>query len=106
MIKTVELSKETIDDIFDNAVVQYDYLFGLYGAVVPDFEDVKQLLGYPEVSENTVNYIWQRAIEFDKIHHPEVLAGGCWMNSGFTYSKELNDWTARIDTDIIVYKEA
>ena len=33
-----------------------------------------------------------KAIEFDKLHHPEVMNGGLWMNSGFSIDRGLGDW--------------
>jgi hypothetical protein len=33
-------------------------------------------------------------MDIDKVHHPNVVAGGCWMNSGFStmHGAQLRDW--------------
>jgi len=101
----VELKLETIDKIFAEAKHQQDYLMGLYRTVFADFDKIAKLNGYPSISEPTVNYIWEKAIAFDKRVHPDVLAGGLWMNNGFSSEKAMEDWVAVYNSNIIIYKE-
>jgi hypothetical protein len=101
-----ELNQKTIDKIFEKAKEQSDYTLGLYLAVIPDFYDLKVIEGWPEVSRDTNLYISDKAIEFDKIHHPHVVAGGLWMNKGFSsiHGHDKN-WTVYFNHCKFVYDE-
>lgn len=92
-----ELTVERIDKVFEDAKEQGEWLMALYRIAVPFFDKVKKLHNYPVASKNTVDYIWEKAIKFDKEHHPQVLAGGMWMNHGFDYDKNMPDWIVSID---------
>ncbi len=100
---TKTLSKETIDTIFATAKVQWDYVFGLYRTAIDNWDEVLHVHGYPATSPNTAEYIWQKAIRYDKEHHPDVLSGGAWMNNGFAVDKTMPDWTVQYDEDIVEY---
>lgn len=100
---TKTLSKETIDTIFATAKVQWDYVFGLYRTAIDNWDSVIKVNGYPEVSPNTSEYIWQKAIRYDKEYHPDVLSGGAWMNNGWGIDKTMPDWAVQYDEDIIEY---
>lgn len=106
----VTLSKEQIDKIFEDAKSQADYIMQLYYAALPgvNFDDIAYLSGYPVVNKFTGEYIFKQAINTDKIHCPEVFAGGAWMNRGFaSYDGEhLENWQVETDKDIIVWKKS
>jgi len=86
-------TQEQVDEIFDNAKHQGDYVFGLYRLVYGDrWDDVVKVNGYPSISSDTNTYIFDRAIKFDKVHHPEVFAGGIWMNQGFSQDSGITEW--------------
>lgn len=93
MLEFVPLTKQQIDDIFASAKHQLDYWIALYRRVYPDWDNIKSVTGYPAVSKTTQHYIWKLAIEFDQKHHPEVFAGGVWMNKGFAMVEDVADWT-------------
>jgi len=94
--KLARLSKKTIDRIFEEAKTQDDYVIGLHRVVYPDWDDIEKLLGFPHTSKATANYIFGKAIAFDKEHHPNVQAGGAWLNWGFsTLDDTVRDWTVR-----------
>lgn len=99
-----ELSKESIDSVFKQATHQGEYVIGLYKLAIPEFDNVEKMEGFPEISVRTSDYIFDKAIEFDKLHHPGVFSGGIWMNNGFSRA-DIDDWTVRVDPDIILWKE-
>lgn len=88
--KPVFITHNQIDDLFDSATHQADYLIGLYRLVYsPYWDEIKKVNGWPEIDDDTNNYIWRKAIEFDQVHHPDCVAGGAWMNNGFSTLKTL-----------------
>ncbi len=90
----VELTRDSIDQIFDAASVQSDYIIALYRVAFPQWDSIASVDGHPTISEQTGLYIFERAIAFDKTNHPEIFNGGAWMNSGFTSldSGDIPDW--------------
>ena len=96
----IELTKEKIDQIFEEARKekhQTAYMLALYKLALPEWDRISKC-DWPEVSEETAEYVMSKAMEFDREFHPDVLNGGAWMNSGFKVSdnKEFPDWM--IDT--------
>jgi hypothetical protein len=93
MTKTWIIKKE-VDQLFDESDHQGDVLVGLYRMVIRDWDRVVTVGGYPVINEHTGDYITRRFIAFDQKHHPKVLAGGLWMNNGFSTldSAHLHDW--------------
>jgi len=94
----IELSKETIDEIFNTNTHQHDVALELYKIAFPNWDDIEELDGWPSVSRATGEYIMQRFIHFDREFHPTVINGGLWMNNGFSTldTDYLEDWV--IDT--------
>lgn len=89
------VSKEDIDACFDGAVSQKEVAARLYKLVFPDWDSIVKIEGWPKCSAATNKYIFDKFIEFDRIHHPEALGGGLWMNSGWG-TAEMEDWV--VDT--------
>lgn len=73
--------------------------------VFPDWDWIKEIKGWPSVSHKTWIYICQCFINFDEAFHPEVQAGGLWMNSGFTVDYEMGDWIVDISGCKLTYTE-
>ncbi|KKM60562.1 hypothetical protein LCGC14_1540480 [marine sediment metagenome] len=89
----VDLTKQQIEEIFEQAENQANYLLKLYAAVVPEWDRVKALKGFVRCNPLTGSFILDLAMKFDRQHHPEVMAGGAWMNSGFsTLGDDLPEW--------------
>ena len=103
-VSRVPLPKQTILDIFEAAEHQTDYVLALHAAVVPDWDRVASLEGYVTCSPDTGAFIMGCAMEFDRANHPDVMAGGSWMNSGFSTleSHPLGDWEVSLPE--ITYK--
>lgn len=71
---------------------QNDVVEALYRLAFPDYDKIVKINGHPKVGEEVSKLIWDRCIEFDKIHHPDCVAGGAWLNWGFTTDKTLKPW--------------
>ena len=100
---TKTLSKDTIDTIFEMVEEQGEYLVRLYNYAIPNWSTVFLINGYPKVNPETGEYIFGKAIEYDKAHHPDVVFGGLWLNYGFSLDKNVEPWTVQYDEDIVQY---
>ncbi|MDD4986408.1 MAG: hypothetical protein PHQ43_11610 [Dehalococcoidales bacterium] len=107
------MNQTMIDTVFAVSENQTEVLFRLYlvamGRIAPDapkelvdeeWDKLISIDGYPEVSEKTSKYIFQKAIAFDQKHHPDVFAGGFWMNRGFS-TGDVPDWTVNFSNVVI-----
>jgi len=98
-ILLIALPKEVIDELFEQAEVQSDWFFDLHRIVYPDWDewpDGQKCGGFPKVSKATNLYIHEKAMDFDRVHHPDVFAGGLWFNNGFsTLDSDVPDWKVR-----------
>ena len=102
----IPLTKETIDKIFDKAKEQYDYTLALYRIAFPDYDSIISIDGHPQVSRSTGEYIFDKAIAFDKIQHPNVVNGGLWLNKGFGSNDGSDkDWKIDVSTCKTKYNE-
>lgn len=86
------LTPEQVDTCFEGAQHQTDYILALYRLVFPDFDELEKIEGFPTAGSSLSDYIWHKAIEFDTLHHPECMAGGCWMNHGFRTDNNFPVW--------------
>lgn len=90
----MKIKQQHIDNIFNFADNQSMAWSMLYQLVFPDWDNIDKLDGYPQVNENTNNYIMGKFIELDRKYHPNVIPGGLWLNLGFSSlnTKILPDW--------------
>lgn len=93
-VTLVPLSKDAIDRIFEEAKVQGDYLIALYRAAYPfNWNEIAKVVGWPRVGPRTHKYLFEKAVEFDHKHHPNVMAGGMWgLNNGFGCRDDVPEW--------------
>ena len=88
-----KFTKKQVDKVFTDAEHQGDYMVGLYRlAYGDDWQRVKVVEEWPQVSHGLHTELFERAIRFDKQHHPEVLPGGAWLNSGFAAADNITQW--------------
>lgn len=87
----MEMTKEQIDQVFENAEHQQDYILTLYRIALPNFDELEAPIEPPECGTELHKYIFQKAIEFDRANH-KSFAGGAWMNYGFTNNPLLGNW--------------
>ena len=111
----IKLPKEKIDEIFNTAETQHDYWSALYRIAFPNWDNIKNIKGFPHVSEETNLYIIGKCKEWDESHDLKsesglpVMAGGLWMDKGFGtafYGKYCDkDWVIDISKVEITLKE-
>lgn len=104
MTKSVFLPQAAIDAVFDNAKTQGDYILGIIRLVHPDFDEIAEFNGFIAASPTLWEYIDQKAILFDQLHHPGVIAGGAWMNYGFATEKSENLMAWEVLPAVVTYK--
>jgi hypothetical protein len=100
----VTLVTDRIDSFFEGNTHQADVLIDLYKFVFPRWDDIVSIDGWPKISYDTSLYICGKFMDFDKIHHPDVMNGGLWMNKGFGVGDYLDDWIVDIDNCKVEYK--
>lgn len=92
-----ELTKEIIDKCFESCTNQHQYWRNLYGIAFKNWDNIKNIEGFPKVSEKTNEYLFHKCIVFDQKYHPNVLNGGLWVNKGFGTDFDLKeDWVVDI----------
>jgi hypothetical protein len=83
--------QEKIDRIFEEAGHQNECIVNIYKIVLPHWDNIYRLIGYPTVGCGMWRYVCRKFIDFDAKHHPECVCG-IWINSGFSSSADLGDW--------------
>ena len=100
----INLVPDKIDLFFEDKDDQSEVFLGLYKFVFPEWDNIESINGYPTISNATSQYIFERFIAFDKIFHPDVMAGGLWMNRGFSIDHNMPDWKVYLDECEVIYK--
>ena len=101
-MKKIKLSKDFIDGLFEKEKHQADILIAIFKNVIPDWDSIKRIVGWPKVNDFTWKYICSKFMEFDRKNHPDVMCGGLWFNSGFSKKDELSDWFVDMSDILIV----
>jgi len=91
-IKDLKALKDHIKAIFARHEHQSDALIGIYKMVLPDWDRIEAIEGFPEAGNNLWTFICRQFIEFDQKYHPDVFNGGIWMNNGFSSNRHLGPW--------------
>jgi len=89
-----QLTEEVVKALFDASEHQADYVVGLYQMALPkgyQWSNIDKIDGWPSVSKDTSMAIYGYVMAFDKIHHPNVISGGAWMNNGFHTDERLTE---------------
>ena len=95
-LNNLEKLKKHIDDIFARHSHQKDVLEDIYRMVLPDWDRIEKVCGYPESGTEMWEYIWKLFQKFDRKHHPNVMPAGAWMNAGFSVNRSLWPWEVRL----------
>ena len=91
-ISNLETLQTYIKGIFRKHDHQEKILIDLYKMVIPDWDRIKKIRGYPEAGNALWKFICHLFIEFDQKKHPGCMAGGIWMNTGFSVNSSLSCW--------------
>ena len=92
--RLVPLSESTVAYIFRTAPNQLECITRLYREAFPttSFSRMEAVDGWPSVAVITGQRIYDRFREFDRQHHPDVLAGALWFSKGFIYAIDVPEW--------------
>ena len=104
-IKDLKTLKEHIKSIFDKYQHQEDVLIDLYKMVLPDWDLIRKVEGFPVAGNDLWQFICRCFQEFDSRNHPDVMPAGVWMNSGFSVNRELSPWEIGFKNWSVVYKD-
>ena len=91
------ISKEQIDEVFAKAEEhpephQADAMEEIYKLMIPEWDRVKKVHGWPHVGKALAYYCIEKFREFDKKHHPNVLPAEIWINNGPGADERLDAW--------------
>ena len=104
-IKDLKTFKEHIKAIFDKDQHQEEVLIDLYKMVLPDWDFIKKIEGFPEAGNDLWQFICLHFQKFDSRNHPDVMPAGAWMNSGFSVNRELSPWEIGFKNCTLVYMD-
>ena len=91
-ITNTQALKAYIQSIFSKHDHQNNVMADLYKLVLPDWDNIQKVEGYPEAGRELSIFISKQFMQFDRQHHPECMAGGAWMNTGFSVNENLGPW--------------
>ena len=104
-IKDLKTLKEHIKAIFDKYQHQEEVLINLYKMVLPDWDQIDKVEGFPAAGYDLWQFICLCFQNFDRRNHPDVMPAGAWMNSGFSVNHELSLWEIGFKKCSVVYKD-
>ena len=104
MATKAERIKKMLEPLFDESEHQEDVVVGVYRKFVPNYDDVEQIQGHPKCGKEMSLWLFEKFIEFDKKHHPDVMAGGAWLNWGFSTDEKLG-WEVSLGACTMAYKK-
>lgn len=101
---TIKVTKEQINKIFEGSKDQADACVGLYKLAFPDWNNINKIDGWPKIGQEMAEYLFRKWTEFDRKHHPDVMAGGLWLNKGFcTLNNDHLEWEIDISQVKLTY---
>ena len=79
------ITRKQIETLVENAKHQKDVINGVYELIFQEnWDRLEQVGGFPICSNAFSEFMFNICIDFDQKHHPNVVAGGMWMNNGFS----------------------
>ena len=88
-MKTVQLTKEKVDEIIDGADNPVTGFFDFHRFFYENWEDIKKLNGFIKCNECTNDYILSRLQDKGT---DLVEVGMFWVQYGFSSEEYLSDW--------------
>ncbi len=95
--------KAQIKTFFEKHDHQNKVIIDIYRMVFPDWDKIKAIKGYPETGDELWKFICGLFQTFDREHHPDCLAGGAWMNWGFSTNTKLGPWEVNFENCSVTY---
>lgn len=102
-ITSKEKLQHKLQSIFEEAEHQEAALIGLYKMLIPDWDKLDRLEGFPVVGQEMWRYIGNLFIHYDQVHHSKVFNGGLWLNNGFSSSEDLDPWEISLSRCNVIY---
>jgi len=102
-ITSKEKLQHRLQQIFEQAEHQERALIALYRMLIPDWDRLERLEGFPVVGQEMWQYICQLFIDFDQKYHSRVLNGGLWIHAGFSSSSDLGPWEINLKQCRFIY---
>ena len=96
--------KAYIKEIFLKHDHQDNVIIDLYKMILPQWDDIEKLHGHPVCGKDLWLYICELFISFDKVHHPQCMAGGAWINFGFSSDSHLAPWEINLSNCRVTYR--
>lgn len=91
-INNLDALKDHLRSLFEKHDTQGAVLEDIYRLVLPEWDLIERVHGYPEAGDSLWQFICRLFMDFDSRHHPDVMTGGAWMNTGFSVNRELDPW--------------
>lgn len=95
------VTKEQVDEVFENATEPGDYIVGIVKLAVPEDEwDRAESIDLMKVGKAVHKHMFDKAIEFDKFYKQKkgqdtYLTGGYMLNYGPSVDESLGDWEVK-----------
>jgi hypothetical protein len=98
-----EKLKERILEVFARNTDQHYAVTGVYRLVIPGWDEIDKLVGYPEAGMELCLFICQQCMEFDRKYHPNCMPGGAWLSYGFSSNSDLDPWGINFEKCTPIY---
>jgi dsDNA-specific endonuclease/ATPase MutS2 len=98
-----EEKRAEIEKLFRESTDQSTVLIEIYKTVFPDWDKIDHIDGWPKCGKVLWIWICDLFIAFDHEHHPKVVSGGLWINSGFGVNEDLADYEVSTEGVEVVY---
>lgn len=99
----VTLDKDEVEELFEEAESQMDYMAGLYnmaygGNIIAYLNEKPAVIdSWPKVNPDTAQNLCRMAVKADERLKVNAVIGGFWLNKGFSPTgKDLDDWQVQL----------
>ena len=99
-----EKIKAMLEPLFEENEHQGVVVTEIYRKFIPNLDELEAVDGHPSCGKEMSLWLFEKFFEFDKKHHPDVMAGGAWLNWGFSTNEKLG-WEVSLETCKLVYPE-
>ena len=93
-MKLINFSKTVIDEICKKAPDVTTAFLEFYRIAFPEFDNVKQIDGFPVVSEQTAIYCIEQLQTLSKDAFDVNML---WLNKGFSSDKSVPEWKISVE---------